>query len=104
MNAAVAAADKCFKETWSKVAPAERGLLINKLADLMERDKDEIATLDALDNGKAFTIARDVDVTDSIACFRYFAGWADKVRMSPRSSAEKKRNKVLTLVMIIDSW
>ncbi|CEP08785.1 hypothetical protein, partial, partial [Parasitella parasitica] len=52
---------------------------INKLADLMERDKDEIATLDALDNGKALTASRDFDVTNSIACFRYFAGWADKI-------------------------
>ncbi|KAG1123693.1 hypothetical protein G6F42_010307 [Rhizopus arrhizus] len=79
VDAAVNAAKECFKNVWRKTAPAERGRLINKLADLMERDKDEIATLDALDNGKAFTIARDVDVTDSIGCFRYFAGWADKI-------------------------
>ncbi|KAF1798190.1 aldehyde dehydrogenase domain-containing protein [Mucor lusitanicus] len=79
VDAAVNAAKECFKSVWRKTAPAERGRLINKLADLMERDKDEIATLDALDNGKAFTIARDVDVTDSIGCFRYFAGWADKI-------------------------
>ena len=79
VDAAVSAAKECFKSVWRKTAPAERARLINKLADLMERDKDEIATLDALDNGKAFTIARDVDVTDSIACFRYFAGWADKI-------------------------
>ncbi|ORZ01659.1 aldehyde dehydrogenase domain-containing protein [Syncephalastrum racemosum] len=95
VDAAVAAADKCFKETWSKVAPAERGLLINKLADLMERDKDEIATLDALDNGKAFTIARDVDVTDSIACFRYFAGWADKIHGKTITTQHNKMNYTL---------
>lgn len=79
VDAAVKSADKCFNETWRKVAPAERALLINKLADLMERDKDELAALDALDNGKAFTVARDCDITDSIACYRYFAGWADKI-------------------------
>ncbi|GAA5800224.1 aldehyde dehydrogenase domain-containing protein [Helicostylum pulchrum] len=79
VNAAVKAAKTCFQSTWRKVSPSEKGRLINKLADLMERDKDEIALLDALDNGKAFTVARDVDVTDSIACFRYFAGWADKI-------------------------
>ncbi|KAL0074799.1 aldehyde dehydrogenase domain-containing protein [Phycomyces blakesleeanus] len=79
VNAAVKAANDCFKNEWRKIAPAERGRLMNKLADLMQRDIDELATLDALDNGKAFTIARDVDVTDSIGCFRYFAGWADKI-------------------------
>ncbi|KAI7881443.1 aldehyde dehydrogenase [Lichtheimia hyalospora FSU 10163] len=79
VDAAVISANKCFNETWRKVAPAERGLLINKLADLMERDKDELAALDTLDNGKAFTVARDCDITDSIACYRYFAGWADKI-------------------------
>ncbi|PHZ09511.1 aldehyde dehydrogenase ALDH15, partial [Rhizopus microsporus ATCC 52813] len=79
VNLAVDAAYQCYYTTWRKVAPAERGRLLNKLADLMERDKDELATLDAVDNGKSFVIARDVDVTDSINCYRYFAGWADKI-------------------------
>ncbi|KAG1046452.1 hypothetical protein G6F43_011065 [Rhizopus delemar] len=79
VNLAVEAAYDCYYKTWRKVAPAERGRLINKLADLMERDKDELATLDAVDNGKSFVVARDVDVTDSVACYRYFAGWADKI-------------------------
>ncbi|KAG1144899.1 hypothetical protein G6F37_006905 [Rhizopus arrhizus] len=79
VNLAVEAAYNCYYKTWRKVAPAERGRLINKLADLMERDKDELATLDAVDNGKSFVVARDVDVTDSVACYRYFAGWADKI-------------------------
>ena len=79
VNAAVEAADKCFNDVWRKVAPAEKGRLVNKLADLMERDKEELAALDALDNGKAYTVARDIDITESIGCFRYFAGWADKI-------------------------
>ncbi|KAI8333635.1 aldehyde dehydrogenase domain-containing protein [Chlamydoabsidia padenii] len=79
VDAAVEAANKAFKNVWRKVPAAQRGRYINKLADLMERDIDELATLEALDNGKSFVVARDVDVTDSIACFRYFAGWADKI-------------------------
>ncbi|CAO3620104.1 unnamed protein product [Cunninghamella echinulata] len=79
VDAAVAAANKAFKDVWRKVPAADRGLLLNKLADLMERDKDELATLEALDNGKAFHIARDEDIAGSIGCFRYFAGWADKI-------------------------
>lgn len=64
---------------WRKVAPTERGRLINRLADLMERDKEDLATLDALDNDKSFVVARDVDLIDFIACYQYFAGWADKI-------------------------
>ncbi|SAM04155.1 hypothetical protein [Absidia glauca] len=79
VDAAVDAANAAFKNEWKKVAAAQRGRYLNKLADLMERDIDELATLEALDNGKSFVVARDVDITDSIACFRYFAGWADKI-------------------------
>ncbi|KAI8393689.1 aldehyde dehydrogenase domain-containing protein [Radiomyces spectabilis] len=79
VDAAVRAATQCYESVWRKTSPADRGRLINKLADLMERDIEELAALDALDNGKSFVIARDGDITDSIACFRYFAGWADKI-------------------------
>ncbi|CAO3683261.1 unnamed protein product [Rhizopus stolonifer] len=79
VNLAVQNAYECYTTTWRKTAPSERGRLINKLADLMERDKDELAILDAVDNGKSFVVARDVDVTESIGCYRYFAGWADKI-------------------------
>ncbi|KAJ8658977.1 hypothetical protein O0I10_005359 [Lichtheimia ornata] len=108
VDAAVAAANKCYNETWRKVAPAERGRLINKLADLMERDKDELATLDALDNGKAFTVARDVDITDSIACFRYFAGWADKIHGKTIDTTHDKwcytRHEPLGVVGAVIPW
>ena len=53
--------------------------MLNKLADLIEKHADELAGLEALDNGKAFTVARDVDVAMTVQCFRYYAGWADKV-------------------------
>ncbi|KAI9279183.1 aldehyde dehydrogenase domain-containing protein [Sporodiniella umbellata] len=79
VDLAVESALKCFNNTWRKVAPSEKGRLLNKLADLMERDKDALAALDAIDNGKSFELARDGDVTDSIGCYRYFAGWADKI-------------------------
>jgi hypothetical protein len=75
----VEAATKAFKEVWRKVAAAQRGRYLYKLADLMERDKTELAKLEVLDSGKPFMVARDGDVADSIACFRYFAGWADKI-------------------------
>ena len=46
----------------------------------MEQHFDELAAIEALDNGKTFGWAQDVDVTDSIACIKYYAGWADKIQ------------------------
>jgi len=45
---------------------------------LIERDLDYIAALESLDNGKNLENAKG-DITFSVAVFRYFAGWADKV-------------------------
>ena len=40
----------------------------------------ELAALESLDNGKPYSVARAVDVAKTVACYRYFAGWADKVQ------------------------
>lgn len=72
--------DNCFfVGPWSQASGYERSRLLNKLADLIEKHAEELAGLEALDNGKAFTVARDVDVAMTVQCFRYYAGWADKV-------------------------
>ena len=57
---------------------SRRGELLNKLADLLERDREYLASLESLDNGKPFTDAFHVDLGLSIKCYRYYAGWADK--------------------------
>ncbi|CAG8796913.1 1113_t:CDS:2, partial [Racocetra fulgida] len=66
VDIAVEAATKAFNEEWIHVEGKERGRLLNKLADLMERDTDELAALEALDNGKAFTIAKSIDLPFTI--------------------------------------
>ena len=78
VDTAVAAARQAFEGTWRRVTPSERGRLLAKLADLMERDIDNLAALEAADNGKAFSIAK-VDMGNAIGCVRYYAGWADKI-------------------------
>lgn len=78
VDTAVAAARAAFEGSWRQVTPSERGRLINKLADLMERDIDTLAAIEALDNGKALTMAK-VDTANAIGCLRYYAGWADKI-------------------------
>jgi len=80
VDIAVEAARKAFRETWGKnVSGFERSRLINKLADLMERDQQILGELECLNNGKPVRIARDFDIGDSIGCLRYYAGWADKI-------------------------
>ncbi|KAK4337332.1 hypothetical protein RND71_043503 [Anisodus tanguticus] len=81
VDKAVDAAHKAFdrKSEWSKTDASKRGLLLNKIADLMERDFDQIASLESLDNGKPLKLAKD-DVHCAISLFRYYAGWADKVQ------------------------
>ncbi len=80
VDLAVKAARRAFDEgPWSKMAASERGRLINKLADLIERDIDELAALESLDNGKPYRDARNIDLPLTVKCYRYYAGWTDKV-------------------------
>jgi aldehyde dehydrogenase (NAD+) len=81
VDKAVAAARAAFEHgPWRKTQASERGRLLYRLADLIERHTDELAALEAMDNGKPVSIARAVDVPASVACYRYFAGWADKIQ------------------------
>jgi aldehyde dehydrogenase (NAD+) len=79
---AVKAARTAFERgrPWRKMAASQRGQLLHRLADLMEKHADELARLESLDNGKPYKIAKAVDVAASIGCYRYFAGWADKIQ------------------------
>jgi aldehyde dehydrogenase (NAD+) len=59
IDVAVAAAREAFRTTWGKnVTGFERSRLINKLADLIERDQQELAEIETLNNGKPVKIAR----------------------------------------------
>ena len=77
---AVQAARTAFERgPWRKTQASERGRLLLRLADLIEKNADELAHLESLDNGKPFSVAKAVDVAATAGCYRYFAGWADKV-------------------------
>jgi aldehyde dehydrogenase (NAD+) len=78
---AVSAARRAFERgPWRRMAAAERGHLLNKLADLIEKHADELAHLESLDNGKPYKTALTADLPLTIACYRYYAGWADKMQ------------------------
>ena len=80
INRAVAAARKAFEDgPWRKMTASERGRIIWKLGDLLEKHTEEFATLEALDNGKPISVARGADVPLAVDLFRYMAGWATKI-------------------------
>jgi phenylacetaldehyde dehydrogenase len=80
INRAVAAARAAFETgPWRKLTPSQRGQMIWKLAELIEKHAEEFAQLEALDNGKPVTVARVADVPATIDMFRYMAGWATKI-------------------------
>ncbi|KAI4486289.1 hypothetical protein M0802_012394 [Mischocyttarus mexicanus] len=80
INFAVQAANKAFQlgSPWRTMNASQRGLLLNRLADLIERDHTYLASLETLDNGKPYSSAYSFDVPASISTIRYYAGWADK--------------------------
>jgi phenylacetaldehyde dehydrogenase len=80
IDMAVAAARRAFESgPWPTMSPAERSKLVWKIGDLIEKHADELAELEALDNGKPFTNARRDDVGGSINMFRYMAGWCQRL-------------------------
>uniref|UniRef100_A0A4W3KA10 aldehyde dehydrogenase (NAD(+)) n=1 Tax=Callorhinchus milii TaxID=7868 RepID=A0A4W3KA10_CALMI len=64
---------------WRRMDASERGRLLDRLADLVERDRAQLATLESLDSGKPFLQAYYVDMQGVLKTLRYFAGWTDKI-------------------------
>jgi phenylacetaldehyde dehydrogenase len=80
VDEAVKAARKAFDDgPWPRMSPSERGRILWKLSELIEKHAEEFATLEALDNGKPLTVARIADVPLTVDMFRYMAGWATKI-------------------------
>jgi phenylacetaldehyde dehydrogenase len=83
IDLAVKAARKAFESgPWPAMSPSDRGRLLWKLAELVDRHNEELAELETLDNGKPVSFSRIVDVPTASDAFRYYAGWATKVEGS----------------------
>jgi acyl-CoA reductase-like NAD-dependent aldehyde dehydrogenase len=80
INLAVATAKTAFDTgPWTRMGPDARSRILWCLAELIEESAEIFGQLDALDNGKPFHVARDVDAMWSARHIRYFAGWPDKI-------------------------
>ncbi len=76
---AVKSAEHAFQNAWAETTPYERGVKLNKLADLIEQHGEELAQLETLSTGKLINISRHLEVAQSVIFLRYFAGWATKI-------------------------
>jgi len=91
VDAAVIAARKVFDDVagpWRKISTSERGRLLWRIADAVERNIDEIAELETLDNGKPIFESRYVDMPMVVDVLRYYAGWATKIHGETVNSFE----------------
>ncbi|MBS0545392.1 MAG: aldehyde dehydrogenase family protein [Proteobacteria bacterium] len=79
IDAAVASAQAAFHGAWARTLPYQRGVLLNRLADLVEANAEELAQLETLCTGKSIHLSRMIDVGQSAIFLRYFAGWATKI-------------------------
>ena len=79
VDLAVAAATAAFP-AWARLQASQRGRLLLRLADLIESQADELATLESVDTGHPVRDSRALDVVRTAATFRYFGGMADKVQ------------------------
>uniref|UniRef100_A0A2L2Y5B9 10-formyltetrahydrofolate dehydrogenase n=2 Tax=Parasteatoda tepidariorum TaxID=114398 RepID=A0A2L2Y5B9_PARTP len=99
VDTAVKAAHSAFEEgEWSKMNARDRAKLMFRLADLMEKHKEELATIESIDSGAVYTLAIKTHVGMSIDTWRYFAGWCDKIQgcTIPINNARPNRNLTFT--------
>ncbi|GBP84546.1 Aldehyde dehydrogenase, mitochondrial [Eumeta japonica] len=108
---AVKAARNAFKfgSPWRKMDASERGLLLNRLADLIEKDRVYLASLETLDNGKPYVMSHLADVPASVKSLRYFAGWADKnhgkvLPMDGNYMAYTRHEPVEKSALLLQGW
>jgi phenylacetaldehyde dehydrogenase len=78
VDCAVTAANAGF-ELWSQTAPSTRGLVLMKLAELIEAHREELAQIETCQSGKIIQISRAFEVDLAVHFLRYYAGWATKI-------------------------
>jgi acyl-CoA reductase-like NAD-dependent aldehyde dehydrogenase len=79
IDAAVQSARAALEGEWGATPGAARGRILTAVADLIERDAELLARLEALDVGKPAGQPALLDIPNAAATFRHFAGWADKI-------------------------
>ena len=104
---AVFAARMAF-ESWSKTPAAERSRILLRLADLIERDLEELARLESIDTGKPISLARRLDIPRAVANFRFFATAilhdASQAHVTDATALNYTLRQPLGVVGLISPW
>jgi len=79
IDRAVQAAHRAFKGPWQFMKGNQRTRILLRLADLIEQNADELATLESMDDGNPVMHTRHGDIAAAIDYLRYYAGWTDKI-------------------------
>ena len=107
VDAAVRAARAAFPQ-WSCKTAAERSDLLLKIADLIDRNREELARLESSDSGKPITLARLLDIPRAIANFRFFATAilhsASEAHMTDSVALNYTLRQPLGVVGLISPW
>jgi phenylacetaldehyde dehydrogenase len=109
VHRAVVSSRAAFDGVWADVTPADRSLLLWRIADIVDANNEELALLETLNNGKPITAARRDDIPNISAMFRYFAGWATKIQgktiaVSGGNYLAYTRHEPLGVVAAIIPW
>ncbi|KAF7555396.1 hypothetical protein G7Z17_g2254 [Cylindrodendrum hubeiense] len=89
-RAVTAARTALNSPSWRDISGSERGALMNKLADLMEKDSEILATLESWNGGKPYASVVGLELPAALGCIRYYAGWADKLHGQTIPTHSKK--------------
>lgn len=80
IDAAVASARDSFdRSTWNGLPAAERAQIMWRIADLIETQRDALAHLESRNQGMPLRYATSRPIPEAARCFRYYAGWVDKI-------------------------
>jgi len=66
-------------KVWNGIRAADRGLILNRLADLLVKHQDELVAMESLNAGKPLSSVMRQDMPAAIDTLRYYAGWTDKI-------------------------
>ncbi|KAJ5581474.1 aldehyde dehydrogenase [Penicillium sp. DV-2018c] len=83
--------------SWKSMSSSSRGVLMNELANLIEKNKTILAVIESWDNGKPFMAALNDDLEEVIGTFRYYAGWADKIHGETTSGPVSSKKLAYTV-------
>jgi aminomuconate-semialdehyde/2-hydroxymuconate-6-semialdehyde dehydrogenase len=107
LDAAVHAAQKAFP-AWSTTAVEERFKVLNRIAELIDENLDELALAETNDNGKPLWLSKNVDIPRASANFRFFATGIMHFAAESHTMADKAVNYTLRqpigIVACISPW